>query len=248
MPRYWLTIEYDGAPFVGWQRQINGNSVQESVERAVFSFSGEEVNAFAAGRTDAGVHALGMSAHFDLSKDFPADVVCNALNFHLKPAPIAILNAKCVDEDFHARFSCTARHYEYRIINRRPPLTLLKNHAWRVPAELDIAAMNEGAQFLIGRHDFTTFRAASCQSASPVKTLNAITVDKDQDRVFVRCSAPSFLHNQVRSFVGTLVEVGLGKWAPTGVKDALEAKDRSRCGQTAPAHGLYFVRADYDTN
>ncbi|MEM8772164.1 MAG: tRNA pseudouridine(38-40) synthase TruA [Pseudomonadota bacterium] len=248
MPRYKLLIEYDGGPFVGWQRQENGPSIQEAVEEAARLLSGESVAVHGAGRTDAGVHALGMTAHLDLARDYGADVVCDALNHHLKPAPIAILEAEEVSVDFHARFSCTARSYEYRIINRRAPLALDAGKAWRASAPLDAAAMHAAAQVFVGTHDFTTFRAAACQSASPVKSVDKISVSRMGDEIVTRCSARSFLHHQIRSFVGSLVEVGRGKWKARDLKAALEAKDRAACGPVAPAEGLYFVRADYDIN
>lgn len=245
MARYKLIIEYDGTDFVGWQRQENGLSIQESVERAVAAFCGETVNAHAAGRTDSGVHAFAMAAHIELEKDWPADVVRDALNHHLLPAPIVILAAERVADDFHARFSCVGRAYEYRIVNRRTPLALDCNRAWRVTFKLDADAMDKAAQVLVGRHDFTTFRSTKCQSDSPVKTLNEISVSRVAEDIFIRCAARSFLHNQVRSFVGSLVEVGKGKWRARDLKAALEAADRTRCGPVAPAEGLYFLRADY---
>ncbi len=245
MPRYKLILEYDGAPFVGWQRQDNGSSVQAAIEEAAFALCGERISLHAAGRTDAGVHALAMTAHFDLDKEFKPDVVRDAINFHLKPAPIAVLEASLAGDDFHARFSCVGRRYEYRIVNRRAPLTIARNRAWRVVGDLDAGAMHEAAQALVGRHDFTTFRAAACQAKSPVKTLNEVTVERTGDAVAIHCAARSFLHHQVRAITGTLVEVGKGKWRIDNVADALEAKDRSRCGPTAPADGLYFVEALY---
>lgn len=245
MPRYKLTLEYDGGPFVGWQRQDNGPSVQAALEAAAHGLCGEAVTAHAAGRTDAGVHALGMAAHIDLPKDYPADVVRDALNQHLKPLPVAVLVAETVGEDFHARFSCVRRAYEYRIVNRRPPLTLDAGRAWRVVQPLDAGAMHDAAQALVGLHDFTTFRAAACQSDSPVKTLDEISVMRAGPEVLIRCAARSFLHHQVRSFAGSLVEVGKGKWRAKDLKAALEARDRSRCAPVAPPDGLYFVRAEY---
>jgi len=245
MARYKLIIEYDGTDFVGWQRQENGLSIQESIERAVAAFCGETVNAHAAGRTDSGVHAFAMAAHIELVKDWPADVVRDALNHHLLPAPIVILAAERVADDFHARFSCVGRAYEYRIVNRRTPLALDRNRAWRVTFKLDAEAMDKAAQVLVGRHDFTTFRSTKCQSDSPVKTLNEISVSRVGEDIYIRCAARSFLHNQVRSFVGSLVEVGKGKWRARDIKAALEAADRTRCGPVAPAEGLYFLRADY---
>ncbi len=246
MPKYKLIVEYDGTPFVGWQRQDNGLSVQAVLEEAAFALSGERATVHGAGRTDAGVHALAMGAHLELEKGFRADVVRDALNQHMRPHPVAVLHAEEVDADFHARFSCPRRAYEYRIINRRAPLTLDKDRAWRVSQPLDAEAMHDAAQALLGKHDFTTFRAVACQSASPVKTLEEISVARAGEDVIMRCAAPSFLHNQVRSFAGSLVEVGKGKWTRKGLVAALEARDRSACGQVAPACGLYFLRADYE--
>ena len=245
MPKYKLILEYFGAPYVGWQRQENGPSIQAAVELAAEKFAGEKISACGAGRTDAGVHALGMAAHIELPKDFAEDAVRDALNFHLKPQPIAVLSAEKVSDDFHARFSCLARAYEYRIVNRRQPLTFDKQRAWRVSQCLDADAMHEAAQVFVGRHDFTTFRAAACQSASPVKSLDEISVRRAGEDVYIFCKARSFLHNQVRSFAGTLSEVGRGKWTEHDVKTALEAADRSRCGPVAPPDGLYFLYADY---
>lgn len=245
MPRYKLILEYDGTPFVGWQRQENGPSVQAVVEDAAQALTGKDVTAHAAGRTDAGVHALGMVAHVDLAKSFRNDVVRDALNQHMRPAPVAVLQAEEVDENFHARFSCIRRSYEYRIVNRRSPLTLEKNRAWRVSTPLDAEAMHDASQALIGKHDFTTFRAAACQADSPVKTLDEISVSRAGEEIFIRCAAPSFLHHQVRSIAGSLVEVGKRKWLRKDLKAALDAKDRAACGQVAPSCGLYFVRADY---
>lgn len=245
MPRYKLTIEYDGTDYVGWQRQANGPSIQEAVESAIKAFCGDETLTHAAGRTDAGVHALAMAAHADLSKEHRADTVRDAINQHLKPQPIAVIECEQVSEDFHARFSCIRRAYKYRIVNRRAPLALDKGRAWRVPQRLDADAMNAAAQHLIGKHDFTTFRAAACQSDSPVKTLDEISVSRMSEEVVLRCAARSFLHHQVRSIAGSLVEVGKGKWRPRDFRDALEAADRTRCGPVAPPDGLYFVRAEY---
>jgi len=247
MPRYKLTLEYDGTPFVGWQRQDNGPSVQEALEKAANKLSGETVTAHAAGRTDAGVHALAMVAHVEFDKEFSADVVRDALNHHLRPAPIAITKSECVGDDFHARFSCVGRAYEYRILNRISPLTLDMQRAWRIPVALDEEAMHHAAQCLIGKHDFTTFRSVACQAASPLKTLTEISVSRAGAEIYIRCAARSFLHNQVRSFVGSLVEVGKGKWRADDLKSALDARDRACCGQVAPAKGLYFIRAHYES-
>lgn len=248
MPRYKLILEYDGTPFVGWQRQNNGVSVQETLEVAARALSGESVTAHAAGRTDAGVHALGMVVHFDFEKEFETKAVRDGLNHHLKPAPVSVLQAECVSDDFHARFSCIRRAYEYRIVTRRAPLTLDLNRAWRIPYSLDADAMHAAAQLLVGKHDFTTFRAAACQSASPVKTLEEISVSRAGNEIYVRCAARSFLHHQVRSITGSLAEVGAGKWRAKDLQAALKARDRSYCGRVAPADGLYFVRADYESN
>jgi tRNA pseudouridine38-40 synthase len=245
MPRYRLTLEYDGGPFYGWQRQDNGPSVQAALEDAVFSFSAERVTVTGAGRTDAGVHARGQAAHFDLAKDFPPDTVRDALNHYLRPQPVAVLTAEVAAEDFHARFSATARHYRYRIVCRRAPLTLDDGHAWHVMRALDAGAMHVAAQTLVGLHDFTTFRAAECQAKSPVKTLDRLDVSADGEDIFIDASARSFLHNQVRSLVGTLKLVGDGKWTARDVADALEACDRARCGPVAPPDGLYLMRVDY---
>ena len=248
MPRYKLIIEYDGGDFVGWQSQENGPSVQGALEAAAFALSGEHVGVHGAGRTDAGVHALAMCAHVEFEKNYSADAVRDALNQHLRPNPIAVLSAEAVSEDFHARFSCIGRAYEYRIITRRPPLALDRGRAWRISNELDTHAMDLAAQALIGRHDFTTFRAAQCQAASPVKTIDEVSVSQMGDEIFIRCAARSFLHSQVRSIAGSLVEVGRGKWCPQDFKAALEAKDRSACGPVAPPDGLYFVRAVYESS
>jgi len=245
MPRYRITIEYDGTPFVGWQMQDNGPSVQSGLQEALASLSGEEAQVQGAGRTDAGVHALGQVAHFDLAKDWPLDTLRDGLNFHLKPLPVAVLEAAAVDDEFHARFSATARHYRYRIVNRRAPLALAANRAWQVPRPLDVDAMAEAAGVLIGSHDFTTFRSAQCQAKSPVKTLDRLEVERSGDEIEIRAQARSFLHNQVRSIVGSLKMVGEGAWAPGEMRAALEARDRARCGALAPPHGLYLVRVDY---
>ncbi|MEX6632816.1 tRNA pseudouridine(38-40) synthase TruA [Hyphococcus lacteus] len=245
MPRYKLEIEYDGTGFVGWQRQENGPSVQQSIEEAVEKFCGTVTNVPSAGRTDSGVHARAMVAHVDIDGDYQGAKVRDAINFHLKPRPIAILSAERVSEEFHARFSCVRRAYEYRITNRRMPLALDVNRTWRVWPSLDADAMDDAAQVLVGRHDFTTFRSVKCQSESAVKSLEEISVMRAGEDVFIRCAARSFLHNQVRSFAGTLAEVGKGKWTKRDLSDALNAADRARCGPVAPPEGLYFIRADY---
>lgn len=246
MPRYKLIIEYDGGPFVGWQRQANGKSVQGALEEAVAALTGAPARVQGAGRTDAGVHALAQAAHVDLTRDWPADTLRDALNHHLRPAPVAVIAAAHAAEDFHARFSATQRHYRYRIINRRSPLALERGRAWLVGRALDAEAMAEGARHLIGQHDFTTFRSSECQAASPVKTLDALTVVRDGQEVRIETSARSFLHNQVRSIAGTLKRVGEGAWRPDDVRRALEARDRAACGPVAPPEGLYLVGVDYE--
>jgi len=246
MPRYKITIEYDGSPFVGWQRQDNGLSVQECLETAIRNLCGERVNVYGAGRTDAGVHALGQVAHFDLCKPYPIDTVRDAVNFHLKPQPIAVLNVEVADADFHARFDGRQRRYLYRILARRAPPTLEAGRVWHVPVSLDHEAMHAAAQVLVGRHDFSTFRAAQCQAKSPVKTLSALAVARYGCELHLSARAPSFLHHQVRSMAGSLKLVGEGKWRARDLRAALDACDRSRCGPVAPAQGLYLVGADYD--
>lgn len=245
MTRYKLVIEYDGGPFVGWQRQANGRSVQQAVEEAVTAFCQQDAVVHCAGRTDAGVHALGQVAHLDLEGDPPADTVRDALNFHLKPEPIAILSAKVVDDRFHARFRASGRTYRYRILNRRAPPALDRGRVWAVPKDLDAAAMHEAAKCLLGRHDFTSFRAKECQADSPVRTLDRLDVTRDGDMITVVAEAKSFLHHQVRNFVGTLKLVGEGKWTADDVRAALVARDRAAAGPTAPAEGLFLVRVDY---
>lgn len=245
MTRWKLTLEYDGAPFVGWQRQDNGPSVQAAVEQAILKLTTERVTIAAAGRTDAGVHAYGQVAHADIEKPFAPDKLRDALNSHLRPHPIAVLAAAAMPDDFHARFSATGRHYLYRIVNRRPPLTLDVSHAWQVQAELDAAAMHRAAQHLVGHHDFTTFRAAECQAKSPVKTLDVLSVSRLGEEIQITASARSFLHHQVRSMVGSLKLVGSGKWSERDMADALAACDRAACGPVAPPDGLYLTRVDY---
>ena len=245
MPRFKLIIEYDGTPFVGWQVQDKGVSVQGAIAAAVAAFSGETVPVQGAGRTDAGVHALGQVAHVDLTKDWNVDNVRDALNFHLRPQPIAVLAAERVAGDFDARFSATKRHYLYRIANRRADLALDVNRAWRIGRPLDAEAMHGAAQRLIGKHDFTTFRAAECQAKSPVKTLDRLDVTRSGEELHVTAVARSFLHHQVRSIVGSLVHVGEGKWSADDLTAALAARDRARCGQVAPPQGLYLVRVEY---
>ncbi len=245
MPRYRLLIEYDGAPFVGWQRQTNGRAVQQAIEEAVTAFCGEAVTVNGAGRTDAGVHALGQVSHIDLARDWPADTVRDAINAHLRPEPVSILTVDAVGDDFDARFSAIRRHYRFVIVNRRAPLALSAGRAWQVMKALDAEAMHEAGQVLVGHHDFTTFRSTECQSASPVKTLDRLDVRREGEEIVVEVSARSFLHNQVRSFVGSLKQVGEGKWTSEDLKAALEAKDRKACGPVAPPDGLYLVQVDY---
>lgn len=244
MPRYKLTIEYDGTPFCGWQRQDNGRSVQSALEDAAAKLCGRPTRVNGAGRTDTGVHATGQVAHLDFDRAYPADTVRDAINAHLRPEPVAVLAAEAVPDSFDARHSARARHYLYRIVNRRPPLAL-DQVAWRVPQPLDAASMQAGARHLLGRHDFTTFRAAQCQAKSPLRTLDRLDVVREGDVIAVTASARSFLHNQVRSMVGTLVEVGLGRWQPDDVAAALEARSRPACGPVAPASGLILTRVDY---
>ena len=245
MTRWKLTIEYDGGPFRGWQRQENGPSVQAAIEEAITRFCGERVTITAAGRTDAGVHARGQVAHADIAKETRADTVRDALNAHLRPLPVAILSAEAVGDDFHARFSATARHYSFRIVNRRSPLALDRGQAWHVIAPLDAGAMQAAAQVLLGTHDFTTFRAAECQAKSPVKTLDRLDVMRAGEAVIVVASARSFLHHQVRSMVGSLRLVGDGRWSAADLRHALAARDRAACGPVAPPDGLCLDRVDY---
>lgn len=245
MPRYKITIEYDGRPYAGWQRQSDQPSVQQALEEAAARLNGAPVQISGAGRTDSGVHATGQVAHLDLAKDFAADKVMDALNFHLKPNPVAVLNSERVDETFHARFSATERFYLYRISNRRPPLTLDAGFAWRVASPLDADVMHAAAQALVGHHDFSTFRDSQCQADSPMRTLNAISVSRMGEEVHVRCRAISFLHRQVRSMVGSLVEVGRGKEPVSYIGSILKAAERAACGPVAPSDGLYLTRVDY---
>jgi tRNA pseudouridine38-40 synthase len=245
MPRYRLTIEYDGGPFVGWQRQAEGASVQSALESAIEKLSGERVTVTGAGRTDAGVHALGQVAHFDLEKTFEAGKVRDALNHYLRPDPVCVLDAAAVDGEFHARFSAKSRHYLFRILNRRSPPALEDGRVWHVSPKLDAEAMHAAAQMLVGQHDFTTFRAAECQAQSPVKTLDRLDVSRRADEIHIEASARSFLHHQIRSFAGSLKLVGEGKWRPRDMKAALEARDRSACGPVSPPDGLYLVRVNY---
>lgn len=245
MPRFALTVEYDGRPFMGWQRQAHGPSVQQAIEDAAALILGEASAVHAAGRTDAGVHALGMRAHLDVNKVITSFRLMEALNARLRPMPVAILDCVEVAEDWHARFSCIGRSYRYRIVNRRAPLTFERGLAWRIPRALDVDAMAEGARHLVGRHDFTTFRSAHCQAESPVRTLDRLEVERTRDGVMIHAAARSFLHHQVRSMVGCLALVGQRQWSPDDVGHALAAADRAALGLNAPPDGLYFVDARY---
>jgi tRNA pseudouridine38-40 synthase len=246
VPRYKLTIEYDGRPFVGWQTQDNGPSVQGALMTAIAAFCGEQVAVQGAGRTDAGVHALGQVAHVDLRRHWSADTVRDAVNAHLRPQPIAVIAAEEVAATFDARYSATRRHYLYRIINRRADLTFERGRALRVAKPLNSTAMHAAAQRLVGRHDFTTFRHAECQAKSPIKTLDALDVHRIKDDVRITASARSFLHTQVRSMVGSLVLVGEGNWSGDDLAAALAARDRAACGPVAPPDGLYLTQVDYE--
>lgn len=245
MTRFALTLEFDGGPFMGLQRQDHGRSVQQAVETAVHAVTGEKVTMHSAGRTDSGVHALAMRSHVDIAKAIEPFRLMEALNARLRPDPIAVLACEVIPDDWHARFSCVGRAYEYRIVNRRAPLTLERGHAWHVSRDLDADAMHRSAQMLVGRHDFTTFRSAHCQANDPVKTLDRLVVRREGERVIIEAAARSFLHHQVRSMVGTLALVGQGQWREEQVAEALAAKDRAALGLNAPAEGLYFVAALY---
>jgi tRNA pseudouridine38-40 synthase len=245
MTRFALTIEYDGTPYMGWQRQSHGPSVQQAIEEAIAKTVGADIQIHAAGRTDAGVHALAMRAHFDLETNLTPFRLMGAINAHLRPAPIAILDCVIVPDDWHARFSCIGRAYEYRIVNRRAPLTVERDRAWQVIQQLDANAMHDAAQLLVGLHDFTTFRSTQCQSDSPIKTLSRLDVRREGEHVFVEAAARSFLHHQVRSMVGSLAAVGTGRWTAADLQAALEAKDRNALAHNAPPEGLYFMRAIY---
>jgi len=245
MTRFRLIVEYDGRPFMGWQRQAHGPSVQQAIEEAAEAITGETAVLHAAGRTDAGVHALAMAAHVDIAKAITPFRLAEGLNARLRPLPVAILKAEAVGDDWHARFSCIGRRYLYRIVNRRAPLALEAGRAWKVSVPLDAEAMNEAARRLVGRHDFTTFRSAHCQSDSPVKTLDRLTVRREGERIEIEAAARSFLHHQVRSMVGCLQLVGRGKWSADDLEAALEARDRAALGLNAPPDGLYFAAASY---
>jgi len=245
MTRWRLTVEFDGGPFMGWQRQDHGPSVQETLEQALFRMTGELASVHAAGRTDAGVHALAMTAHVDVVKMLTEHRLREGLNALVRPSPVSVTAVEPVADDWHARFSCVGRRYLYRILNRRAPPALDKGKVWHVPVALDAEAMAQGATHLVGRHDFTTFRSVHCQSQSPVKTLDSLRVERIGEEIHIRAGARSFLHHQVRSMVGTLVQVGNGRWTADDVKAALEAKDRQALGLNAPPEGLYFVEAIY---
>ncbi len=245
MTRFALTLEFDGTPFHGLQRQTNGPSVQQSVEDALLRITGEDATLHSAGRTDAGVHALGMRSHVDLDKDIAPFRLMEALNAHLRPDPIAVTACEVVADDWHARFSCNGRRYLYRIVNRRAPLALQRDRAWQVATPLDAGAMHRAAQVLVGRHDFTTFRSVHCQAADPVKSLDLLDVERVGEEVHIHAAARSFLHHQVRSMVGCLKLVGTGTWDAARLAAALEARDRNALGLNAPPQGLYFVEATY---
>lgn len=246
MPRYRLTVEYDGSGYCGFQAQADLPTVQDTLERAILAFSGEAVRIAAAGRTDTGVHATAQTVHVDLARDWPERTVMNAMNAHMIPEPVAVLDCRRVSDDWHARFSATGRGYLYRILNRPAPPALDRQRVWHVKQPLDAEAMDRAAQALVGLHDFTTFRDVNCQSASPIKTLDVASVERVGDEVHLVFQARSFLHRQVRSMTGTLVQVGLGRWSVEAVVAALEARDRAACGPVAPAEGLYLDRVDYE--
>ncbi len=245
MTRFALTIEFDGRPYMGWQRQPHGPSVQQTIEEAITRFTGENVTVLSAGRTDAGVHAIAMRAHVDIRKPMTPFKLTEALNARLRPAPIAVLAAEVVPDDWHARFTCVGRAYEYRIVNRRAPLTWDKGLSWQISKSLDADAMHDAAQMLVGLHDFNTFRSAHCQSKSSVKTLDKLSVSRQGDELIIEAAARSFLHHQVRSMVGCLSYVGRGKWTAADLRAALKAADRNALGLNAPPDGLYFVAATY---
>lgn len=246
MPRYRLVVEYDGTPFNGWQHQQNGSSVQEALETALARFLGETVRVQCAGRTDTGVHAGHQVVHFDAARDWRTDVLRDATNAHLRPHPVAVISADEVPDSFNARISAIRRHYCYRILNRRAPPAIDRHRVWHVPWQLDAGLMHEAAQTLVGHHDFTTFRASECQANSPVRTLERLDVERDGNDIRVHAAARSFLHSQVRSFVGTLVQAGRGRWSVADVRAALDARDRARCGPLAPPDGLTLVGVDYE--
>jgi len=245
MPRYKITIEYDGTSFVGWQRQQNGTSIQSSIEEAIKKLSNESVNVFGAGRTDAGVHAKGQVAHFEIKKKIPLDNIRDGLNQHMRKLSIAILKSEIVNENFNARFSAKLRSYQYKIINRRSPLTIERHQFWGIFKKLNVNKMKKSANFFIGKYDFNAFRSADCQSSRTLKTIKQCNVEELNDNIIINVSAKSFLHSQVRIMVGTMVEVGKGKINPEEIKEIIKSKDRTRAGQTAPAHGLYLLKVEY---
>lgn len=246
MTRYKIALEYDGTNLIGWQENLDGPSVQSVLMDACEQFCGLRPTIFGAGRTDSGVHAISMTAHFDLERDYDADTVMRALNFYLLKQPVSVLSCEIVDEDFHARFSCVARHYKYVVLNRASAPVLEKNRVYWFPQKLDVESMRVAAKKLLGQHDFTSFRAAQCQAKSPIKTLDKLDITVDGNHIIFELSARSFLHHMVRNIVGTLLEIGVGK--PYDIDEILSAKNRSAAGPTAPASGLYFIRADYSTN
>lgn len=246
MARYKINVEYDGTDLIGWQENIQGPSVQSLLQDVIFKFCGERVVVYSAGRTDAGVHALSMVAHFDLEKDTASETIMRAMNFYLINDPVSVLNCEKVSDDFHSRFSCVKRNYKYVVLNRAAPVVLQRNRVWWVPQKLDVEKIKIAAQKLIGKHDFTSFRAAQCQSKSPIKTLDSCIITQNADEIIFEFSARSFLHHQVRNMVGTLVEIGMGK--DLDIDKIFDAKNRSAAGINAPASGLYFVRADYATD
>lgn len=248
MTRWKIKIEYDGSAFSGWQRQAHALSVQQAIEEAITKFTNEAPTVHVAGRTDAGVHALGQVAHFDLEKEVKAGEVQGAINFHIRPHPVSILEAESVPDDFHARFSALNRAYRYIIVNRRAPLALADKKAWLVPRPLDIAPMQEAAQILIGKHDFSTFRAHGCQSNSPLRTLDEMNIRREGETIIFETRARSFLYHQVRNMVGTVAMVGNGQWSVQDFKQAFEAADRTKGGPTAPPDGLYFLNVEYPQN
>ena len=248
MTRWRITVEYDGGPFMGWQRQDHGPSVQQTLEQALQRMTGEQASFTAAGRTDAGVHALAMSTHVDVARALTPHRLREGLNALVRPHPVSVLAVEPVARDWHARFSCIGRRYLYRILNRRAPPALDGGRVWHIPADLDVEAMSEGAAQLVGRHDFTTFRSAHCQSDSPVKTLDTLDVSRAGEEIHIAAGARSFLHHQVRSMVGCLAMVGRGQWQPKNIRRALEARDRAALGFNAPPHGLYFVEAIYPSS
>jgi tRNA pseudouridine38-40 synthase len=245
MPRFALTLEFDGGPFFGFQRQKDGATIQQSVEAAIHGVTGETVAVHSAGRTDAGVHAVAMRCHCDIATSLTPFRLMGGINAHLRPDPIAVTQCEVVRDDWHARFACVGRRYLYRIVNRRAPLALDRARAWQIGAEVDAQAMHRAAQLLVGRHDFTTFRSVHCQSKTPVKTLDRLDVEREGEEIRVHAAARSFLHHQVRSMVGCLALVGMGRWSEERLASALEARDRQRLGLNAPPHGLYFMEAIY---